>query len=118
MDREVISTQQAIVDPSYSNIILLLQTNSYHNYAFLLILKEINTHEYKQTETTIKNKTKIFRVDADTGLAFSAVAELLNTDDRELLENVMASYVTTVRQNIVEVANKHPSFCSKYPFVG
>lgn len=46
-----------------------------------------------------------------------AIAELLNMESDELLEALMTSYVSSVRENIIDVAYQHPSFCDRYPFI-
>ena len=65
-----------------------------------------------------KSKTKTFRLNTDIGWSFVAVAELLNTSEHQLLEELMASYVKSVRKGIVDVASKYPEFESRYPFIG
>ncbi len=62
-------------------------------------------------------KQKLFRVERDTGLAFSAVAELLQVDEVELLQNLMKSYVQGIQEKVVEIGVKYPAFAEKYPFV-
>lgn len=46
-----------------------------------------------------------------------AIAELLNVESDELLEALMKSYVSSVRENIIDVAYQHPGFSDRYPFV-
>ena len=65
----------------------------------------------------IKQKTKIFRVNQDTGTAFKAIAELLNIDSDELLQALMSSYVSSVQNSIAETADIYPEFKNKYPFI-
>ena len=69
-------------------------------------------------ETIIKGKNKIFRVNSDTGWAFVAVAELLNISEHQLLDELMSTYVKSVRKGIVDVAINYPEFEERYPFVG
>ena len=68
-------------------------------------------------EDNIKGQTKIFRVNSDTGWAFVAVAELLNVNENELLDELMGAYVNNVRQSIVKQAGHYPEFSKKYPFI-
>lgn len=56
-------------------------------------------------------------MDSDTGVAFSAVAELLNVSGDDLLENLMREYVSSVQESIGNVARHYPVFAEKYPFV-
>jgi hypothetical protein len=56
-------------------------------------------------------------VKAETGMAFKAVAELLDIDSQMLLETIMEEYLSSVRNCIGEVALKYPTFRVKYPFV-
>lgn len=65
----------------------------------------------------IKQKTKIFRVNQDTGTAFKAVAELMNVDSEELLQALMSSYVSSVQKSIADTADLYPEFTDKYPFI-
>ncbi len=46
-----------------------------------------------------------------------AIAELLNIESDELLQALMGSYVSSVRENIIDVAYQHPGFSDRYPFV-
>jgi hypothetical protein len=64
-----------------------------------------------------KGINKTFKVKSDTGWAFVAVAELLNISEHELLENIMAKYVSSVQNSIRKFANHHLIFAKKYPFV-
>ena len=64
-----------------------------------------------------KRKNKMFRVNSGTGWAFAAVAELLNISEGELLDELMGSYVKSVREGIADVASKYPEFRARYPFV-
>lgn len=65
----------------------------------------------------ITQKMKLFRVASDTGVQFRAVAELLNISSDELLENLMAEFVSSVQDSIGNIAQHHPAFCEKYPFI-
>ena len=56
-------------------------------------------------------------MDSDTGLAFRAVAELMNVDSDQLLEELMTAYVSSVRERVADVAHQYPVFAEKYPFV-
>ncbi len=56
-------------------------------------------------------------MESETGRAFVAIAELLNIESDELLEALMRSYVSSVRENIIDVAYQHPGFSDRYPFV-
>lgn len=62
-------------------------------------------------------KLKSLCVSDETGNAFIAIADLLNIDKNELLEELMTSYIGSVRVNIVERASNHPQFVSKHPFI-
>ena len=62
-------------------------------------------------------KSKNFKIDADTGIAFKAIAELLNINCEYLLENILTEYVSSVKNEIENIANKYPSFSEKYPFI-
>ena len=62
-------------------------------------------------------KKKHFKVDSDTGRAFVAISELLNIDSDQLLNNLMGEYVTSVQEEIEDIANKYPSFKKQYPFI-
>ena len=64
-----------------------------------------------------KQKTKLFRVGNQTGRSFVAISELLNISQNELLDELMESYVKSVRQGIMDVASKYPEFETKYPFL-
>ncbi len=46
-----------------------------------------------------------------------AIAELLNIETDELMEALMGSYVSSVRENIIDIAHQHPRFSDRYPFV-
>ena len=46
-----------------------------------------------------------------------AVAELLNISEYDLLDELMGSYVRSVRHVISDIASKYPSFEDQYPFV-
>ena len=59
----------------------------------------------------------MFRVQADIGNGFVAVADLIGVDPKELLETILGKYVGTVRAEISEHASRHPEFAVKYPFV-
>ncbi len=62
-------------------------------------------------------KSKSLRVHDEIGNAFIAIADLLSIDKNELLEELMASYIESVRVNVVDIASKHPQFSSKHPFI-
>ncbi len=62
-------------------------------------------------------KSKCLRVHDEIGDAFIAIADLLNIDKNELLEELMASYIESVRNNVVDIASKHPQFGTKHPFI-
>jgi len=67
-----------------------------------------------------KQKSKNFKVDADTdisGIAFKAIAELLKINCEDLLENILTEYVSSVKNEIENIANKYSSFSEKYPFI-
>ena len=87
----------------------------FNNYTQL----HINNIKRSYTEAIIKHKqkTKLFRVNSDTGVAFRAVSELLKVDGDELLENLMTAYVSSVQKSIGHVARHYPVFAEKYPFV-
>lgn len=69
-------------------------------------------------EQRIKNqKSKHFKVNAETGIQFRAVAEILNINSADLLENLMCNYIASVKKEIKNIANKYPSFSEKYPFI-
>ena len=38
-------------------------------------------------------------------------------DSDELLEELMTTYVPSVRERVVDVAHQYPIFAEKYPFV-
>jgi hypothetical protein len=67
--------------------------------------------------TIIKQKNKLFRVNSETGVAFRAVAELMNIDGDELLQELMSSYVASVQCSIADIAYKYPAFSDRFPFV-
>jgi len=71
----------------------------------------------KPKEDIIKQKTKLFRVNSETGVAFRAVAELINVDSDELLQHLMSNYVASVQCSIADIAHKYPAFSDRYPFV-
>ena len=50
-------------------------------------------------------------------MAFRAVAELMNVDSDQLLEELMTAYVSSVRERVADVAHQYPVFAEKYPFV-
>ncbi len=50
-------------------------------------------------------------------MAFVAISELLNVESDELLENLMRSYVSSVRESIIDIAHQQPNFSERYPFV-
>ena len=50
-------------------------------------------------------------------MALNAIAELLNINRDDLLENIIAGYVASVKKEIEDIANKHPSFSEQYPFI-
>ena len=56
-------------------------------------------------------------MESETGKAFVAIAELLNIGSDELLEALMGSYVSSVRENIIDVAHQNPGFSDRYPFI-
>ena len=56
-------------------------------------------------------------MESETGRAFVAIAALLNIESDELLEALMGSYVSSVRENIIDVAHQNPGFSDRYPFV-
>ena len=60
---------------------------------------------------------KSLRVSDETGNAFIAIANLLNIDKNDLLEELMTSYIGSVRVSIVERTSNHPQFISKHPFI-
>ncbi len=62
-------------------------------------------------------KTKCLRVNDEIGNAFIAIADLLSIDKNELIEELMASYIESVRVNVVDITSKHPQFASKHPFI-
>jgi hypothetical protein len=45
------------------------------------------------------------------------VAELMHISSDELLQELMASYVLSVRESVADVASKYPVFGDRYPFV-
>ena len=62
-------------------------------------------------------KLNSLRVSDETGNAFIAIADLLNIDKNELLEELMTSYIGSVRGDIIERASNNPQFVSKHPFI-
>ncbi len=62
-------------------------------------------------------ESNYLRVHDETGNAFIAIADLLSIDKNELLEELMISYIESVRMNIVDISSKHPQFASKHPFI-
>ena len=62
-------------------------------------------------------KTKLFRIDYTISEPFMSTAELLNQDHTELLSRLMKVYVESVKESIVDLSNKHPTFSHRYPFV-
>lgn len=62
-------------------------------------------------------KLENLNVSDATGNAFIAIADLLNIDKNELLEELMTSYIGSVRVNMVERASSHPQFVSQHPFI-
>ena len=71
----------------------------------------------KEVQPINQTKKKHFKVNSETGTAFVAIAELLNIDTDELLDELMSHYVMSVRERISDIADKHPSFTDKYPFI-
>ena len=67
-------------------------------------------------ETTIKQKSTLFRVNKNNGQAFIATAELLGIDKNDLLNELMGSYVKSIQEHIAERAAQYPEFSAKYPF--
>lgn len=57
------------------------------------------------------------RVNDDIGNAFIAIADLLKIDRNELLEELMASYIESVRANLADITSTHPQYESKFPYV-
>ncbi|MFT5730035.1 MAG: hypothetical protein ACI8PB_004209 [Desulforhopalus sp.] len=64
----------------------------------------------------IKQKLKSLRVSDETGNAFITVADFLNIDKNDLLEKIMASYIESVRVDMIDRGAKHPQFATEYPF--
>ena len=62
-------------------------------------------------------KLKSLNVSDETGNAFIAIADLLNMDKNELLEELMTSYIGSVRGDMIERTSHHPQFVSKHPFI-
>ncbi len=62
-------------------------------------------------------ESKNLRVHDEIGTAFIAVADLLGIDKNTLLEELMASYIKSIRLNVAHPAAKHPQYTSKYPYM-
>ncbi len=60
---------------------------------------------------------KSLRVKDEIGTAFIAIADLLGIDQNTLLEELMASYIKSVRIHVVDSTSKPPQFAEKYPFI-
>jgi hypothetical protein len=87
------------------------------NYLSKPDLNSVNEPPIYRGLAIIKPKSTNFKVKAETGIAFKAVAELMDIDSQMLLETLMEEYVSSVRDSIGEVAMRYPAFRAKYPFV-
>ena len=65
----------------------------------------------------IKQKLNSLFVSDETGNAFIAIADLLNIEKNDLLEKIMASYIESVRVDMIDRGAKHPQFATEYPFI-